>query len=96
MFYDPQAIRSLVQQDAANAVAYIQEHGFCKFTIEDFSGAVCLAGALHRVKARQETWDAVRSAIPINRADACYGDIADWNDRPLTTVEDVIALLQRL
>ena len=76
----------IVLKDAA---AYIREHGWCQDQLAKLNGQVCLLGALDDIGE-----DAEGPAEELLRERLGGGSIADWNDTPGRTVEEVLSVLE--
>lgn len=80
--------------DAIDAMALMLSRpgGWCKRRHHQDDGAMCLLGALDVVTdAHLGLWGRVYAAV----RNACGAEVATWNDRPETTLADVLAVLRR-
>ena len=92
---------SRVLLDAAD---YMEKHGFCKNTLEDDHGRVCVLGAINAVVGSKQplewagfpAFEAHRRLSKQIVTICCNteSNLAMWNNHPKRTQEDVIAALR--
>ena len=86
---------------ARRAAALIREHGLCRGKVRDEQGRLCMYGALHDAAGCivPDVTEMVQQVITEQFPDRVLADrfcvISLFNDHPDTTVEDVIAVLEK-
>jgi hypothetical protein len=88
------------RRDIQAARRKLLEHGWIQGTVGDSDGATCAMGAISYVaiKAHPSVSAFARIAFgsSFNHPNDAYGAIADWNDAPGRTFDEVIALFDRV
>lgn len=82
-----------VKADAKKAADYIREHGWCQGTMRDEKGRVCAMGATEYCGA--ENWGQLVDAAFRNELGGKIG-VVQFNDRPGRTVEEVLAVFDKI
>lgn len=89
------------RQHLLDAAAYMEEHGYCKNSATDSTGAVCVAGALWNVcgdynSPLDDECVALIKHLGLETRKFNVGAncaVFAWNDRPETTKEMAVAAL---
>lgn len=84
-----------VVQDLVNAKRYILEHGWCQGTFEDFSGRVCVMGAVDKIGRYDYNYSRVLEATRALESMTPGRLLASFNDDARTTEQDILDLFDR-
>lgn len=83
------------------AADLMELHGHCKFIRRNDAGSMCILGAIETAQDRYNSCDsslttqAARTiADVLNLENTSRGDVADWNNLPERTGEEVIAVMR--
>lgn len=91
-----EVMRKAAQETLKAAAEYISEHGWTQGEMSARDGSVCAAGAIAAVSGYDNGRSAARGAFSgyLYHTEG-WSSIADWNDQPDRTAEDVILTLKR-
>jgi hypothetical protein len=82
-----------VQETLKAAAEYISEHGWTQGMMREKDGSVCAAGALLAVSGYESAGREAFTGYLYHTGG--WVNVADWNDQPDRTAEEVILTLKR-
>jgi hypothetical protein len=102
MFFDPHCKPEVEvklepwRQQLLDAADYMEQHGHCKRTMQDYRGRVCLYGAIHAIIGREILPVAATAAVSRYLGFMIPSRTANmlWNDASERTQDEVVAALR--
>jgi hypothetical protein len=78
----------------SRAADYIEANGWCQYKLKDEEGKVCLIGSLLAVDPSDASCIRTLRALKQTLSGGYQDSMANWNDTPGRTEEEVIAFLR--